>query len=145
MKGRAALAAALLLSCAGCVVYSRRQHDEPLPPEAVAGLAPGAGLADCLQRLGAPARVFPHRGDGAALLWAWSDHDGWSIDVSVPLQDQLSASFDVDLDDTESRGCMLWFDGDLRLERWRSGRLGDLLRQRARPAAEPEDAGPGGG
>ena len=141
MKGRRALAAAALLSCGGCVIYQRQRVDEPVPAAALVGLAPGSTLAECLQRLGAPARVFPYRTDGAALLWAWSDHDGWSIRVSLPLQDQLSATFDLDLDDTVSTGCLLWFDGELRLQRWRSGRLGELLPARTRPAGVEDVAG----
>lgn len=133
--GRALLAAVVALSASSCVRYMRYQYDEPLPPAALEALATGQSLTECLQRLGAPARVYEYRGSGAALLWAWRDADAWEIDLSLPLQDQVSASFDLDLAAVEGSGCMLWFDADLRLERWRSGPVGELLVARVRPGA----------
>ena len=126
---------AVLALLSGCVVYVRSQRDEPLPLAALEDLAPGRSLADCLAALGAPNQVFEHAGDGAALLWSWSDTDDWSVDVSVPVYEQASASFDLDLTDTDQRGLVLWFGPDQRLERWQRGTLGDLLLRRVRPAA----------
>jgi hypothetical protein len=124
-----------------CVVYNRTRKDEPVAPDLLAVLRPGQSLDDCMRSLGAPNQCFEYRGDGVAMLWAWSDTDALSVDVSLPLQDQVSASFDLDLADTEAQGCMLWFGPDLRLERWKQGRLGDLLPGRTRPSYEPPKGG----
>jgi len=134
-----ALAVGLLSMLSGCIVYDRTRVDEPVPAADFAALASGQELGDCLRRLGAPTHVYEYRGDGMALLWAWQDSDQWSLDVSVPLQDQLSASFDLDVGAVDAQGAMLWFGPDLRLERFRQGRLGDLLPVRTRPSlVDPE-------
>lgn len=139
-RGWLALVAGLSLGCPSCVGYVRFQVEEAVPEALVAGFANGQGLGDCLQRLGAPNHVYEYRVDGAAMLWAWSDADDWSADLRVPLQEHFSASFELDVTDTEAQGLMLWFGPDLRLERWRRGRLGDLLPARVRPAAVDDDA-----
>lgn len=130
-----------MLPFASCVGYVRFQIEEPVSEQALASLAVGQELGDCLARLGAPTHVYEYRGDGAALLWAWSDADDWSADLRVPLQEHVSASFELDLTDTEAVGCMLWFGPDLRLERWRQGRLGELMPVRVRPAVSDVDGG----
>lgn len=133
------LGVALVSTLSGCLVYDRTRIDEPIPAGDFAALQAGQELGDCLRCLGAPTHVYEYRGDGMALLWAWQDSDQWSLDVSVPLQDQLSASFDLDLGSLDAQGAMLWFGPDLRLERFRQGRLGDLLPVRTRPSVvEPE-------
>lgn len=140
----ATLLGCVLASASSCVVYDRRRHDEPLAPEVISALQPGQSLDECLRSLGAPRQCFAYRGDGVAMLWAWSDTDALSVDVSLPLQENVSASFDLDLADTEAQGCMLWFGPDLQLERWQQGRLGDLLPGRSRPTFEPASDEPVG-
>lgn len=145
MNGRPrAFAAGLLLlvalSLPACVGYIRFHRDEPIPVDKLEQVQPGQELAACLQLLGAPNGAYEYRGSGMALLWVWRDTDDWSVDLRVPLQDRLSASFELDLTDATVPGCVLWFGEDLRLERWKLGTLGELLPERVRPSAvEPED------
>ena len=122
-----------LLLFASCVGYLRFQEDEPIAAAALQGLRPGVSeLGDCLCVLGAPNQVFEHGRDGMALLWNWRDVDDWSVDLSIPLQKNVSAKFEWDSADEDRQGCVLWFDENLRLERWRFGAMGELLPERAR-------------
>lgn len=131
----------LCLCLPSCLGYVRYRTDEPVALGSLEALQAGQDdLTACLAALGAPARAFEFRGSGMALLWVWRDVDDWSFDVSVPLQDNVSASFELDLTDTELPGCMLWFGPDLVLERWRRGTIGELLPARARPS-DPDAAG----
>lgn len=137
------LLAALL---AGCVTgsYSHTSVNEPLPQEWLAALQPGTDtLASCLERLGAPNRVFeyrvgPDRTSGMALLWVWRDEAGFGVEVSGAVKD-ISGSVSYDQLNKELPGCVLWFGPDLVLETWRQGRIGDLLPRRARPSPAVAD------
>jgi len=129
-----AFAASLLLPLGSCVGYLRFRIDEPIAEAVLQQLQTGQELGGCLMLLGAPNQVFEYRGDGMALLWVWRDTDDWSLDVRVPLQDRISASFELDMTDAVLPGCVLWFGPDLKLERWRSGTLGELLPERVRPS-----------
>ena len=124
-----------MLSLSACVGYIRFRVDEPIAETALQQLQPGQELGACLALLGAPNQVFEYRGNGMALLWVWRDTDDWSVNLNLPLQDQVSASFELDLTDSALPGCVLWFGEDLRLERWRSGTLGELVPSRVRPSA----------
>lgn len=129
-----------VVALGGCVTgsYDRETLDEPTPLARLEALHPGRDdLASCLQRLGAPHRVFEYRAGpdqeaGAALLWFWRDSSGLGIEVSSP-SDQVPGSVRFDLSGTDLPGCMLWFGPDLVLERWQQGMVGDLLPGRARP------------
>ncbi len=142
MAVQQALPLLLAALAAGCVqgAYNRATVDEPLRPEWLAELRPGQdSLGDCLQRLGAPHRVFEYAVEadgrsGMALLWVWRDIAGFGIDVSGGTK-EVSGSVSFDLGDAELPGCVLWFDAELRLQQWRTGTLGDLLPGRARPSA----------
>jgi len=125
---------AALLPLGSCVFYLRSRAEEPVPPAALESLTPGRStLGDCLDALGAPMHVFEYGVDGMGLLWAWQDVDDWSLDISVPVYEQFSASFDLDVTDLERPGCVLWFGSDLLLERRQSGLVGDILPDRVRP------------
>ena len=86
-----ALPLLLAALAAGCVqgAYNRATVDEPLRPEWLAALQPGRdSLGDCLQRLGAPHRVFEYAVEadgrsGMALLWVWRDIAGFGIDARL--------------------------------------------------------------
>ena len=131
----------LPLLCAGCVTGEWRQdsRDEPFPALRVEALRPGTDtLRECLASLGAPHHVFEYAvaGDGAsgmALVWISRDASGFGIDVSSGT-DEVPGSFQFDSDDVELPACVLWFDRELLLERWRIGTVGELLRSRVRPA-----------
>lgn len=142
MNGRTRPAALLLTAlAAGCVngSYNHVSIDEPIRPEQLASLQPGqSDLGSCLRLLGAPHRVLeyrvgPDRNSGLALVWVWRDVAGWGIEVSGAYDD-VSGSLSFDAQQTDLPGCVLWFDAELRLERWRTGTLGDLLPTRRRPA-----------
>jgi hypothetical protein len=130
-----------VLPFAGCVTgnYGHRSFNEPVSTERLEALEPGKDdLTTCLAALGAPNRVFeyqvgPDLTSGMALLWFWRDSEGFGVEVSAPVED-ASMNFQYDQTDTELPGCALWFSSDLRLERWRLGRVGDLLPGRVRPA-----------
>lgn len=146
MKGACVLLASLL-SAAGCVTgsWSRDSNGEPVLQERLERLRPGEdSLGDCLQRLGAPDRVFEHDvapdgSAGVALLWVWRDEAGFGIEVSSG-QDEAPGSFEFDYAGVDLPGCVLWFAPDLVLQRWRAGLVGDLMPRRPRPTEPP--AGP---
>ena len=146
MKGLLGSLAAWPLLLAGCVTgkYTHVSVNEPLLPEHMAALSPGTDtLGTCLDRLGAPNRVFeyrvgPDRTAGMALLWVWRDESGWGIEVSGAVKD-VSGSVSYDQLNKELPGCVLWFSPELVLEGWRMGRIGELLRGRIRPS--PVDQG----
>lgn len=145
MKPLAVLLAAAL---GGCVTgsFDRYVADEPVPPAVLDALRPGADtLASCLRALGAPHQVFEHdvAADGSAgvgLLWVWRDEVGWGIVVSSG-DDSIPGSVSYDRDRAELPACALWFDRDLVLQRWRSGKVGELLPGRRRPAADAATTG----
>ncbi|MCA8975379.1 MAG: hypothetical protein KDC98_11710 [Planctomycetes bacterium] len=124
------------LPLGSCTVYMRYRVDEPVPPAALATLRPGqSALGECLEALGAPDRAFEYDCDGVALLWSWLDTHDWSFEVQVPVYDRVSADFQLDLSSDRRQGCLLWFGPDLVLERFRQGRIGELLPGRSRPSA----------
>lgn len=132
--GRAALLLATT-ALAGCITYERTRIDEALPAAALAQLVDGSSsLGECLHTLGAPTAVL-ESGDGMVLVWSWQDEDQWGVRVSVPVTDRSSTSFEVDLGDADRPGAVLWFGPELVLERWRQGRLGEILPRRVRPAS----------
>jgi len=125
-----------LLACmlTACVSFDRVQVDEPITDAQLAALQPGQStLQQCLAQLGAPVEVFAYRGDGMALLWVWQDTAGFGLEVSSPFGGWSDAAqFDLDLTDRTLPGWVLWFDGDLRLQRLRRASLGELLPRRVR-------------
>jgi len=137
-------AAALLpLLCVGACVtgnYNQVSINEPVDLELLRALEPGKDdLTSCLQKLGAPVdvqeyQVNPDRSSGMALVWFWSHQYGWGLDISAPVGDDASLSFEMDFGGIDLPGCVLWFDERLVLERWREGRVGELLATRRRPA-----------
>lgn len=137
MKGWAALLPLLLV---GCVTgrLQRVTFNEPVQRAALAALEPGKDtLATCLASLGAPVDVVEYDvgaglQSGVAVVYSWFERFGWGVTVNVPRVN--SAYFSFDALGTDVRGCVLWFDEALVLQRWREGLVGDLLPQRRRPA-----------
>ncbi|MCK5944303.1 MAG: hypothetical protein KAI24_20115 [Planctomycetes bacterium] len=126
--------------------YDQVSINEPVDLEALRALEPGRDdLASCLAKLGAPVavqeyRVAADRSSGMALIWWWSRRYGWGLDISVPVYDEQSVSFEMDFGGTDMPGCVLWFGEDLVLERWREGLVGELLAGRRRPSPVLDDA-----
>lgn len=148
MKGRALLPLALgaLLGTA-CLQagWRRTSRYEPIPEGALAGLeARRTDLGDCLRTFGAPLWVWEHDEAGragAVLAYGWFDERDFGLQLSLPLSDYASASFDYATLDQRMHGLVLFFDGDWKLTHWRTGLLRDLTREAARPpAALEEDA-----
>ena len=127
---------AMVCCVPGCfsLAYNRSSVGEPVADATLQALRPGQdSLAACLGALGAPDFVYEHRASGMALLWFWKETAGWGFEISSP-SDDIPASLTYDLENALLPGCMLWFGPDLLLERWRAGAIGDLLRDRVRPA-----------
>jgi hypothetical protein len=141
------LPALQLLLSAGCVTaaYNQVNVNEPIATELLHTLQPGKDdLASCLLALGAPVdvreyQVAADRSSGMALIWYWTDQVGWGAKASTVIRG-FSASFEFDWTGTDLPGCVLWFNGDLKLERYSEGLVGELLptRRRPSPAAEGE-------
>jgi len=130
------------LALGACVTgdYSQVSFNEPVDLQALRAMRPGEDdLSSVLAQLGAPVdvreyRVDPDRASGVALVYFWRRQYGWGLDISAPVYDDASVSFEMDFAGTDLPGCVLWFDQDLVLERWREGLVGDLLGVRRRPA-----------
>lgn len=130
------------LALGACVTgdYSQVSFNEPVDLQALRAMTPGEdNLSSVLAQLGAPVdvreyRVGPDRASGVALVYFWRRQYGWGLDISAPVYDDASVSFEMDFAGTDLPGCVLWFDQDLVLERWREGLVGDLLGVRRRPA-----------
>lgn len=124
----------------GCVrgQYTRTTINEPLEDEALASLTPGVGLQACLDKLGAPLRVWETDADGFALAYGWLRDRGWSASVSYSfLEFGPSASISYDDQAKKLRGAVLFFRYDMKLVKVRKGLLSDLLPPRRRPV-DPE-------
>ena len=143
MAGRSCLLAlALLLQ--GCVnVYWEVEHvQEPITDGTLAKLEPGKDdLGRCLQVLGAPHFVWEYAGNGAALAWVSSDTSAWGFSVSYSIEWFAPTSFRWDQGFANLPGVVLWFGPDLVLERWKRGRMRDLISGHHHRPAEPEDGG----
>lgn len=135
----AAFVAALAFLQAACVrfQYGRIRREEPIALETLQKLRPGeSDLGRCLAALGAPNFVWEYDGDGMAIAWIWQDKDeiGFSASWS-PFRYAPGASASWQLEDANLPGCVLWFRSDLVLEKWRHGKLDELVpTERRRPA-----------
>ncbi len=125
-----------LFLLAGCVSgnYTRVSVNEPVEEAAVAALPPGADLQVCLDRLGAPIRVWETEAGRYAMAYGWLRERGWGVQASYSLGAFLpSASFSFDSQLKKMRGAVLWFDGEMKLVEAKSGLLSNLLPPRRRP------------
>ena len=138
--------AALACAClgAGCVTFQyERQLVEVVPTEAsVASFVPGQTvLSDVLAAMGAPLDVWEGPDGAPVLAYGGLRSRGWNVNVSVPVTDYNSASFSYTDTLARTRGYMLLFGPDQRLEIVRYGLLADLRRTyaRRRPASIDEE------
>lgn len=138
-----------MLVLAGCVTgeYGQQTINEPVDLQKLRSLQVGQDdLTSCLAALGAPVDVreydvAPDGSSGMALVWFWSQRVGWGVQVSGSVTEDASVSFEFDWAGTDMPGCVLWFDRDLKLARFREGLVGEMLPKRRRPnpfAATPE-------
>lgn len=123
-----AVAVALLLA-PGCVhlSYQRERINEPIADAVVAGLRPGeADLGAVIERLGAPAIVWPSLNGVVVMAYAWQDGSAWGLSVSYAPRQLLRTSVDWDSEHAEVPAIVLEFDPDLRLQIVRRGLLRDI-------------------
>ena len=128
------------LTLAGCVSgrFQRVSVNEPVSAAALAELEPGRDtLETCMSALGAPVHVVEYQvgaglQSGVAIAYSWVDRSGWGFTANLPRTDGVYVRFDSA--STEVPGCVLWFDEQLVLQRWRQGLVGDLLPRRRRSA-----------
>ena len=125
------------LLLAGCVSgeYSRVIVNEPVDEETVTGLEPGTDLQVCLDRLGAPIRVWESEAGQFAMAYGWIRERGWGVRASYSFAPYPGASASFTYDDQLKRmqGAVLWFDHDMTLIKARVGLLADLIPPRRRP------------
>lgn len=139
MNSRSILAAFLLSLAASCVQlrFESTNIEEPITDAQLHGLADGADLGLCLDRLGAPHLVWEYRGDGVAIGYVQLTDSSFGIGASYALESYANISFRGDWADSTLPGVVLWFDADLRLLQWRRGTMRELTRSlRLRPAAD---------
>ena len=118
------------------------RHD-PVPAGGLSALEPGADLQDCLDVLGAPLWVWERPvedGIGFAAAYGWFLSQDWGFDVSIPVTEWYSVSFDYGEISEDMQGVVLFFDAEGRLESFREGLLRDLTvgARRPRPALVEE-------
>ncbi len=140
-----ALAATLTIPCvlAGCVSFAYdRQIIEREPDAALLeGLVAGhTDLEQVLGVLGAPVEVWEGADGAPVLTYGGLRSALWNVDVSIPVADSGSASLSYTDTRARTRGYVLIFGSDLRLEIVRAGNLADLRRTYARrPPASLDD------
>jgi len=131
-----------VLLAPGClrVTWQRETRFAPPPAGAIGAAEQGGGLSATLATLGAPLWVWEHEQDGVALAYGWRQSRSWNFNLSIPISNDASASFDYTDVDREMTGVVFFFDRDLSLQEVRRGRLRDLTleRRRRRPAPVPE-------
>lgn len=127
---RVAAICALALCVSSCVGFrwQRDRRYRPLDGQALEMLVPGeTELGSVLAAYGAPLVVREFKTFGIELAYGWSDTGNWAVDVSVPVDQNASASFTYNQIGEELAGVVLLFDDDLRLVTVRRGYLRDLL------------------
>lgn len=130
-------AAALASACfaAGCVNFEyQRKNIERVPDDSVlATFVPGQTvLADVLAGLGSPLDVWEGPDGAPVLAYGGLKSAAWNVEVSVPVTRYASASLSYTDTRARTRGYMLLFGPDHRLEIVRYGLLADLRRTYAR-------------
>lgn len=125
MRTRFLLASVLAALGSACVTGNLETRDELEKPEGFDALAPGDGLGECLDVLGAPLIVW-EQGDGMVLAWAWREERGWGLSASVPVNDR-SASFAYRRALEGRDALMLFFDAGWTLVEVKEGALREVL------------------
>lgn len=123
------LAVACLPLFASCVSFTYERHStyEPVSEDAILKLEVGTSdLADALARLGAPLYVWEGVNDAVVLAYGSEDRKEAGFRISLPVVDQMSASFSYDGIASRLEGFVLVFEPDLKLKIVRAGLLGEL-------------------
>lgn len=103
-------------SCAGFNL-SHRRTDVPPALAALPDLETGkADLAQCLERLGAPAFVQRSQEENQTILtWTWDEQDAWGFFVSIPTGTRYNPSFNWSDIENQPQYVRLFFDRDWTL------------------------------
>lgn len=142
--GLRAVALACAFLGASCVSFQyERELIERVPDDSVvATFVPGQTvLTDVLAGMGAPLDVWEGPAGAPVLAYGGLRSAEWNVDVSVPVTEYASASLAYTESRARTRGYMLLFGPDHRLEIVRYGLLADLRRTytRRRPASVDEE------
>jgi hypothetical protein len=141
------LVLALALSSSGCLtgVWSRTSRLAPVSGDVVLNLeVEHSTLEHCLETLGAPLYVWEYQGDGLALAYGFYRSNEFGFNLSLPVTDTQSASFDYEDERAHLHGYVLFFDDQWKLTEVKAGALRDLERlvTRRRPALPEEERKP---
>ena len=117
----------------GCAQFQLRwvRQNEPIAEKQTHDLsANGANLQACMDRLGAPDRVW-ESSQGIVLSYGWLDRVFWQFEVVIygtntSIDGRTVFSYNSTSDGF--RGAVLVFDDDLKLKFVRFGMLGDITR-----------------
>lgn len=129
--GRACCTVVLLAGAvsSGCakLQYERHIQLQPIASDELQHLVPGeSDLEHCLSVLGAPNLVWERRGDSIAIAYGSYRHEGWQAGANFSIGSGPSASFDYGELEALSRGYVLLFDEQWKLESVSEGLLRDL-------------------
>jgi hypothetical protein len=128
---RGLLIAPLFLS--GCLTFLNTATNEPVNPDDVNALAVGTDLQVCMDRLGAPIRVWETTPDRFAIAYGWRAEHRWRLSLGWEVATFVRPSITIDNEARKLRGAVLWFDEDMKLVKAKMGLLSDLLPPRRRP------------
>ena len=126
----------LLILMVGCVSgdYTRVIVNEPVDTQAVFDLERGTDLQVCLDRLGAPLRVWESEAGQFAMAYGWIRDRGWGVSARYSFVNYApGASFSYDDQLKKMQGAVLWFDDRMSLIDAKVGLLSDLIPPRRRP------------
>lgn len=136
------LAACATVPLTGCIQlrWTARNIENAVSPTAVESMWPGTDtLQTALGKLGAPHYVWEYHGEGMALAWVHQQEVDFGMRVSYSVSRGPSASFRFDDSQLDVPGVVLWFDGQLVLEKVRKGNLRDLTEELSRRPASVEE------
>jgi hypothetical protein len=138
---------ALVASAPACLQLrlEKTRFLRPVPRATTSALSPGASLAECVERLGAPFFVWEQPQGAVALGYAWQYSKSWGLGVSGTVTRNVNASFDFDDSSADTHGFALWFDSEWKLVRIEHGRLRDLSATPARLRPNYIGLAPGAG
>lgn len=137
-----------MMPLAGCIQlrWTARNAEDKLSSAALESMWPGTDtLGSALAKLGAPHHVWEYHGEGMALAWVHQEEHELGFRVSYSFSRGPNASFRFDDSQLDVPGVVLWFDGQLQLEKVRQGNLRDLTEELSRRPASVDEIGAGSG
>jgi hypothetical protein len=123
------LAVAICLACSSCVrvQWNRAMFCRGIDSNELTVLRAGESqLNDCLELFGSPLYVWQAGADQYAVAYGWDMDKGWGINVSIPVTQEFSASFDYDDLDRRLYGIVMTFDANDQLQYQRQGFLSEI-------------------